>query len=119
MAKLIIRKDLNIEDYDKAVLKSNVNTLYAESWYLDTLLGDNWAAIVSDDYNLVMPLPYSRNYRFFFRKRIMQPMFCQQLGIYGESDLATTPTKKIIDLFISLKPHTYQFNSMCKQLLEE
>ena len=118
MAKIINRKKLDLTAYDAAVISSEVNTLYAESWYLDTLLGNSWSAIVSENYQLVMPLPYSRNYRFFFRKKVMQPLFCQQLGVFGDLNALATSQKKFLALFQSSSPYTYQFNSSNKPFLE-
>ncbi|TVQ42573.1 MAG: GNAT family N-acetyltransferase [Saprospirales bacterium] len=119
MVKIIKRKKLDIKAYDNAVLGSGVNTLYAESWYLDTLLGSFWAAIVFEDYQLVMPIPYSRNYRFFFQKKVMQPLFCQQLGIFGDLNKLPKSQKKLLELFQSSRPYTYQFNSSNRPFLEE
>jgi len=118
MAKLIKRKRLDIKAYDQTVSESSGNTLYGSSWYLDALLGNYWGAIVANDYQWVMPLPYSRNYRFFFRKRVMQPMFCQQLGVFGKMDDITNFPVEFLDLFHSSKPYNYQFNSVCRSFLE-
>ncbi len=59
--------------------------VYGMSWYLDVVANSKWDALIFGDYEMVFPLPYRRN--IFFQKEIIQPIFCQQLGLFSSSEI--------------------------------
>jgi len=84
--------------------------IYAYSWYLD-IVADNWDVLVLNDYEAVMPLSFLRLKRNFFFKKIIQPPFCQQLGIFSSLTIQQKTFEEFINSFLSYNPKLYNFNS--------
>lgn len=82
------RKDIDVERWDHCVQTATNGMPYAYSWYLDIVCSQQWGALVSEDYQYIMPLPY--NQKFLFFKQIYQPYLAQQLGVLGLQ--AVTPS---------------------------
>ncbi|NJM16654.1 MAG: hypothetical protein HC896_15975, partial [Bacteroidales bacterium] len=101
-------KDIDLKKWD-ACIDNSVNPLiYPLSWYLDCV-ADNWDGLVLGDYEAVMPLPWRQKYGL---KYIYQPVFAQQLGIFGlrEEHLnASAFLKKVPLKFVKVD---YCFNYM-------
>lgn len=107
--KYIARKNLSIEKYDQCIRQATNSLVYAYSWYLDCV-ADDWGALIFEDYKAVMPIPYLRLKRNLFLKKIYQPNFCQQLGIFSKTDLNSAETNLFLTTFLALKPKSYSFN---------
>lgn len=108
MVKYVKRKDLDVVKYDNCIKKAFQSRIYAFSWYLD-IVADNWDVLVLEDYKAVMPIPWKQKY---FIKHVVQPPYCQQLGVFSEEKV----TENLINTFLSKIPSTfikfnYQFNS--------
>lgn len=54
---------------------------YAYSWYLDKATSGNWDALITPDYEFLLPLPWNR--KIFGLHQIYAPLLTQQLGIAG------------------------------------
>ena len=54
---------------------------YAYSWYLDQVAAGQWDALITPDYQYVMPLPWNR--KILGIQQIFAPLLTQQLGIAG------------------------------------
>jgi len=112
MIRYIRRKEIDIAKYD-ACIETAINArIYAYSWYLD-IVADNWDALVLDDYKAVMPLPFLRLKKMLFFKRIAQPNFCQQLGVFSVNNLSEIVNEFMIQ-FSALNFKNYSFNSFYK-----
>jgi len=108
MIKYLKRNQIDTKLYDACIEKSINSRIYAYSWYLDCV-ADNWDALVLNNYEAVMPLPWRRKHRL---KYIYPPAWTQQLGVF--SNKIISPKK--IDNFINAIPKkfikiTVQFNS--------
>lgn len=107
MIKTIKRQYLDLEKYNHCLAKSVNYRIYAEYWYLDTLVGNNWDCYVLNDYEAIMPLPFVKKFGIKF---ISQPIYCQQLGVFHSKNF----TK---ELFLEFQKKlqrrlvkSYQFN---------
>jgi hypothetical protein len=81
--------------------------LYGYAWYLD-LVSPNWQAIVSTNYEILVPLPVVK---FLGKSIIQQPLFCQQLGIYCRLPSQLSYTEQIISMIQEHFPYCrLQFN---------
>ncbi len=61
-------------------IKNAVNgNLYAWSWYLDAV-SENWDALISEDYQYVMPLTWRQKWGL---KYLYRPLLSQQLGVFS------------------------------------
>jgi len=108
MIHYLKRNQLNTLKYD-ACIKASINSrIYAYSWYLD-IVADNWDALVLNEYEAVMPLPWRSKYLI---KYIYPPAWTQQLGVFSP----TTISKELVSRFLKSIPKkfkkiTIQFNS--------
>ena len=83
MIRYLDRREVDAKKWDEVIVRSQAETLYPYSWYLD-LVADKWSALVMDDYQFVMPLVWKKKLGI---KYLYQPLYTQQLGIFG-SELA-------------------------------
>jgi len=80
MIRFLENNQIDKVKWDNCIERSIQGLPYGFSWYLD-IVTDNWAALVHNDYESVMPLPFKNKIGF---KYIYQPFFTQQLGVFGE-----------------------------------
>ena len=78
--KYLKNAQINKVLWDKKLLESSNGLIYGKSFYLDAVTGDNWDALVSEDYSWMMPLPIKKKIGFHY---LPTPVFVQQLGIFG------------------------------------
>ena len=67
-------KDIDFEKWDNAMNLCTNRLCYANSWFLN-IVSPKWEALVSEDYNYLMPLPVKRKYKIPY---IVQPHLAQQ-----------------------------------------
>ena len=79
MITYLKHSDIDKAKWDDCIDKSINRLVYATSWYLD-MVSPDWEALVTTDYQMVMPLPVKRK---FFLEYLVQPVFTQQLGVYS------------------------------------
>lgn len=79
--KFIDRKEIDTGKWD-ACIASHPETasLFAETRYLD-LCCEQWSALVQDDYQAVMPLPWKKKACIYY---VYPPFFLPRLGLYGK-----------------------------------
>ena len=90
--KHLQHKDIDYARWDECITQSHNQLTYAHSWYLD-IVSPNWEALVTENYEYIMPLPVKRKYGIPY---LVQPIFVQQLGVFSKHDIP----KHIIELFI-------------------
>ncbi|MDX1829997.1 MAG: hypothetical protein R3342_10675 [Lutibacter sp.] len=108
MIRYLKRNQLDTKLYDACIQKSDNARIYAYSWYLDCV-ADNWDALVLNNYEAIMPLPWRRKYLI---KYIYPPTWTQQLGVFSKNRI----TQELMLDFINAIPKkfkkiTIQFNS--------
>ena len=123
-----MNKDIRIErvtkirispsHYSEAIRFSIHPLIYAESFYLDALT-PWWSMLMWGDYDAVMPLPYGRSARHMWRMRIMQPLFCQQLGIFSKNVVSEELFDAFFNQLMSLRPDSYAFHSGLTPVIEK
>ena len=85
----IKNKDIDYDKWDHCIHNAPNGNLYAKSWYLD-VVSPGWEALIMGDYEIVMPLTVVRKFGI---PLLIQPLHCQQLGIFP------APPKEIQELF--------------------
>ena len=96
-------KHIDFRKWDDTILSSANHLGYAYSWYLD-IVSPGWEALVTDDYEFIMPLPVKRKYKIPY---LVQPVLTQQLGIFSKNEISD----EIIQLFIKNIPYySYELN---------
>ncbi len=91
------RNEIDIEKWDQCIDRAPNGLIYAKSFVLDSL-SKHWAALVWNDYEIVMPLTWNKK---FFIHYLYQPPFAARLGVFGnishpgiyKSFLANIPSK--------------------------
>lgn len=87
--------------WDKCINASFNGIIYAYSWYLN-IVNDDWTALVLDDYDAVMPLPAKNKFGINY---LLQPAFCQQLGIFSTKRL----NNELIEAFLKKIPKKFLY----------
>lgn len=90
-------KNINFSDWDDVVLNSKNSFIYAQSWLLDCIAPD-WEALVSDDFEFVMPLPIKKKIGI---KYVFKPFIAQQLGVFSKKKI----TEHIVNEFVKAIPY--------------
>lgn len=108
MIKYLGRDKIEVDLYDKCVSNATNNRIYAQSWYLDNVC-ENWGALVLNNYEAVMPLPFKKKY---FISYIYLPNWTQQLGVFSNGIHKTLNARDFIrSIPKRFKKITLQFNS--------
>jgi len=101
----ILRHNISEKQWDQCIENSENGRIYALSWYLDAVTDKQWDALVFDNYQVVMPLPYQMKFGI---KMYSQPIFCQQLGPFWTGRLP----QGLIDDFIKAIPGKFYLLSL-------
>ena len=96
-ARRVNRKEVDYAKWDHTIKYAINSFTYGYSWYLDAV-SDDWEAIIVNDYEYILPLPY-RNILGVF-KYYSQPILSQQMGPFGKH----IPSKEILELIFSQLP---------------
>ncbi len=111
MISFIKRSALNIEKYNHCITNAMQSNIFGYSWYLD-IVTDQWEALVLNDYEAVMPIPYRKK---LFIPYVHPPLWLIRLGIYSE--VIEDENEFLIELFgtynfIELRLNSYNSFSM-------
>lgn len=115
MIKRITRKKLDVEKYSNCLNNAANYRIYAEYWYLDTLVGDNWDCYILNDYEAIMPLPYTKKLGIKF---ITQPIYCQQLGVFHGQNFSKNNFQKFEKKLHRNLVRSYSFNEENTEMYE-
>ncbi|MFD2566334.1 GNAT family N-acetyltransferase [Pseudotenacibaculum haliotis] len=99
MISFFHRNEIDESKYNDCISKSGQDMLYAYSWYLDTVV-EQWGALVLDDYQAVMPIPYQKKYTIQY---VHPPLWILQLGVFSQTE------KYSIEDFINTLQEKFRF----------
>jgi hypothetical protein len=102
MIRYLKHNQIDMQHWDLCISTSGNRLIYALSWYLD-IVSPGWDALVMDDYRAVMPLTWKKKFGIRY---LVQPPFCQQLGVFGigeECENAAQFIDKIPRKFIRIR----------------
>jgi hypothetical protein len=108
-------REIDKAKWDQALSSTFNSIVYATSGYLDAVCNQNWEALVSEDWQWIMPLTVKQKLGISY---LPTPLFVQQLGIFSPEQ----PSEEVILSFISALPKDiklieYQFNHFNNKLL--
>lgn len=83
MVQYVTYTQINKQKWNDCIDNSLNGLVYAYSFYLDEL-ADNWDALILNDYEAVMPLPWRKKYSVYY---LYQPFFCAALGIFSKKEI--------------------------------
>ena len=75
------RHEIDNDKWNLCIETAPNGLIYAYSFYLDGT-ADNWDALILNDYEAVMPLPWRKKFGFYY---LYQPFFSAQLGVFGNN----------------------------------
>ncbi len=90
--QILSSEKIDRDKWDRCVDNNDNGLIYAKSIYLDHT-APGWKGIVFGDYDSIFPLCIKRKYGI---KYAQKPVFSQQLGLIGSSDIDFEKLKKII-----------------------
>lgn len=94
-------RDIDKKRWDISLKDCSNKLLYAEADFLDAV-SPKWDAIVSEDYEYIMPLTWRRKWGIRY---LVQPAFSQQGGIFSKHVIHSST----VDAFISLAKSEFSF----------
>jgi len=98
--RYLTHRQIDKEKWDKRISDSSNGLIYAYSFYLD-YMAKNWDALILNDYESVMPLPWNKKYGIYY---LYQPFLTAQLGVFGNNlSLA------LLDLFLRQIPSHFKY----------
>jgi hypothetical protein len=77
--KYLTRTQIRDELWNGCIDKAGNGLIYGYSFYLDHM-ADNWDALVLNNYEAVMPLPWRKKWSVYY---LYQPFLTAQLGVFG------------------------------------
>ena len=77
----LARHEMDDDRWNAAVDRDEAHLPYGLTWWMDAVVGNNWAGLVLGDYRVVLPLPHFRKIGPF--RKIARPSFTQQVGPWG------------------------------------
>jgi hypothetical protein len=80
--RFLERQQIDTVKWDQLISSFPNGLIYARSFYLD-LMAENWSALVSGDYEFIMPLTWNKKYGFTY---LYQPYFTKSLGVFGKNN---------------------------------
>ncbi len=78
MIRYITHTEIDKYKWDECITQSINGNVYALSWYLDGMCGEQWDALIWKDYEAVFPLTKAKKVVEY----LYQPFFMQQLGLF-------------------------------------
>ena len=102
--RYITKNEIDKAKWDNCISSSNNGLIYAYSWYLD-IAAERWDALVSGDYEFVMPLIRKTKYGI---KYLYLPPFTQQTGIFSKQNI----NKDTIEAFLNHIPKKFWFRDI-------
>jgi hypothetical protein len=96
----LTEKNINKKKWDHCISNATNGLIYGYSYYLD-YMADHWDALVLNDYEAVMPLPWRKKYYIHY---LYQPFLTAQLGVFG-NDI----TADILEAFLKAIPSKFRY----------
>jgi hypothetical protein len=93
MIRYLEHKQIDQDKWDLCIESAINGIIYPYSFYLNQVT-PGWDAIVSGDYDAVMPLPVKKRWGMRY---IVQPPFVQQLGVFSKSPVSEQTVKTFLE----------------------
>lgn len=81
MIRYVARKNIDDAKWNACISTAANGLVYGYTFYLDAMC-TAWDALVLDDYNAVMPLPWRKKWGFYY---LYHPFAIAQLGVFGNA----------------------------------
>ncbi len=94
------RNEVNDVLWNECIGHSANGTIYGHTYYLDNM-ADNWDALMLNNYEAVMPLPWRKKWGIYY---LYQPFLTAQLGVFGNE-----LTAEIMEAFLNAVPKKFRY----------
>lgn len=94
------RHEIKDDLWNDRITNSANGLIYGYSYYLDAM-ADNWDALVLNNYEVVMPLPWRKKWTIHY---LYQPFLTAQLGVFGN---AVSP--EVLGNFLKAVPQKFKY----------
>lgn len=98
--KYLLYQQVDKQKWDACIDRASNGLIYGYSTYLDAM-ANNWDALVSGDYETVMPLPWRKKYGVYY---LYQPFLTACLGVFGNNVKAGTVSE-----FLEAIPRKFKY----------
>src|SRR4051812_9502016 len=98
--RYVKRNEIDVSSWNNCISKASNGLIYAQSHFLDAMCS-NWDALVLNDYEGVMPLPWRKKWGFYY---IYPPYFIPCLGVFGNNI-----NQSLMQLFLSHIPNNFKY----------
>lgn len=85
--RYVKHKLIDAQKWNAAIQNSQHPLIYGHFEYLTAITESQWDALIFGDYEVVFPLPFKK---ILGIKYLVQPVWCQQLGAFGNSAAMVT-----------------------------
>jgi hypothetical protein len=110
--KHIKHSELDLKKWDRCVNNSEWPSLFALSFYLNSVC-PGWEALVKGDYEAVFPITKKRKFGYTY---LPHPPFTGQLGLFGKFN---KETEKEVLSFLQVNFRLVEIELNCKHRLED
>ncbi|HEY0031378.1 MAG TPA: hypothetical protein VGC65_11505 [Bacteroidia bacterium] len=94
-----------MQKWDACIHSSSNASIFAYSWYLDSVTED-WSALIMDDYEAVFPIVSRSKYKIRY---VYQPFFTRYFGVYSKARLS----EKMVTEFMNSIPTENKHIEFC------
>ncbi|ULQ58121.1 hypothetical protein KJS94_07895 [Flavihumibacter rivuli] len=94
------RTEIDTTLWNTCITNASNGLIYGYSHYLDEMCS-NWDALVLNDYEAVMPLPWRKKWGIHY---LYYPAFCASLGVFGNNLNA-----RLVDQFLFAIPRKFRY----------
>jgi len=103
--RYVKHKHIDQTKWDACISRAYNGMVYPYSFFLNSMAGKRWDALILGDYEAVMPLVWKKKFGF---KYLYQPYFCQQLGVYSLNKI----TSERMQAFMLSIPKSFKYWNM-------
>ena len=96
----LTRDKVDTQKWDHCINTCSNGLVYSYTYYLDAMCS-NWSALVLNDYQAVMPLPWRKKWSIYY---LYQPPFIAQLGLF-----ANNITADLLEAFLKAIPKKFSY----------
>ena len=115
MIRRLKYNEIDFKKYTECLENSEQQKYSATKDFLDIVSGENWEILVYNDYEAVMPLPYTKKLGIKF---ITQPIYCQQLGVFHGQNFSRNNFQKFEKKLHRNLVRGYSFNEENTEMYE-
>ena len=93
MIKFYKHSEIDREKWNQCIRRARSSSCFVD-YDLLSIANPSWAALIENDYQTVMPLPFRKRLRF---KYVFSPFFIMRLGVFSSQEIPAEKVKEFVD----------------------